>query len=79
MRKTCYTLWWKDPREEDAHLMNDESIYYTKGNAFKRARYLSTRPEYDGCLILVRRVTIGKDTCTEWSFECNNYEGGIIE
>lgn len=68
MRKTFYTLWWKDPHEEDARLITEASGIRHRMYAFKYARYLCSRPEYRGCTILVRKIKLGSNACIEWRF-----------
>ena len=72
-KKAIYTLWVDDDLSEPM-LLNDESIYKTKKNAFKRAKQLLRRPSYNGCRILVRKIffnsnsDLPEEDCIQWSF-----------
>lgn len=68
-----YTLWIKTIDSDDAFLLDTESIYKTKKNAFKRAKTLADRLVYGRDeAILVRKVNIVNDmcdeNCIEWTF-----------
>ena len=72
LKKVIYTLWVDDDFN-DPMLLDDESIYKTKRNAFKRAKQLLRRPSYNGCKILVRKIyfnhnDLPEEDCVEWSF-----------
>lgn len=68
-QKKFYTVWLKDPCYEDARLFDDLPPYVFKKNAFRKAKELSSRPEYSGCSILVRRVALNSNICVEWRFD----------
>lgn len=72
-KKVFYTIWFREDDNQDAILLDDEtSIFYSKRQAFDIARRLVKRPVYNGCTILVRKITIKNDIadekCIEWSF-----------
>ena len=74
MRKFYYTIWFKEPQAENATLLMDEPLFLTKRNSFKRARDLASRPEYNGCIILVRKVSYDSPYCLEWEFDTQYYQ-----
>lgn len=70
MAKKFYTLWKAKENEEEALLLQDEKFYRTRHFAFNRAHQLAKQlvAGWD-FVILVRRITIGSDMCTEWEFQ----------
>lgn len=68
--KHYYTLWKGSVYEDEATLLNDENVYKTRRNAFRRAKELAnTLFIGSGFFILVRRVALHDPMCTEWKFE----------
>lgn len=70
MRKTFYTLWKAREHETDeALLLDSEPLFHTKKRAFRKAEKLAKdlAKGWD-YVILVRKITIGSDMCTEWVF-----------
>ena len=66
-----YTIWsrLKEESDDDAVLLEDEKIYKTRINAFKRAKELIKMNYYSGYVILVRRIRINSRMCKQWEFE----------
>ena len=70
MKRHLYTLWKSHDKTEDAILLEDEPVYRIKRNSFKRAILLASKlPIGLGFSILVRKVSLNSDMCTEWKFE----------
>lgn len=68
--KHFYTLWKGHNGSDEATLLEDEAVFRTRKNSFKRARQLANRlVAGSGFYILVRKVCLYDDMCTEWKFE----------
>lgn len=66
---TRYTLWKSfKGNTGDAELLESESLFVTRKNAFKRAKQLVGFLSDSNDTILVRKVTIGKDEVEQWEF-----------
>ena len=67
---TFYTIWkGKENSDEDAILLDDEPVFKTRHNAFKRAHQLAKKLVYGwDYVILVRKIRTDSDICTEWVF-----------
>lgn len=70
MLRQFYTFWKsKEDDTDNALLLEEEPIFYTKHNAFKRAHHLASKlVDGWGYVILLRKIKIGSDICTEWVF-----------
>lgn len=67
---TYYTIWTIKNGEENATLLENEGIIRLKLVAFIKAKKLANnlvRNFHDK--VLVRKITVGSDTCEEWAFE----------
>ena len=68
--KYYYTLWKGHNGSDEAVLLEDEAVYRTKKNSFKRALQLANKlVAGSGFFILVRKVCLKDNVCTEWKFE----------
>ena len=70
MNKYYYIIWKGHNGEDKAILLEDEPVFITRRNAFRRAKHLADQLP-PGCefYLLVRRVSLYDDTCLEWKFE----------
>ena len=64
MEKSFYTIWMRNPYNNESFILEEEKVYYFKHSAFKRAKELIK--DYE--IILVRKVRLDSDYCLEWKF-----------
>ena len=68
--KYYYTLWKGHDGTDEAVLLEDEAVFRTRRNCFKRARQLTNKlVAGSGFFILVRKVSLHSFDCIEWKFE----------
>lgn len=73
-KRAIYTIWVQDDEFKDAKLLMDEPTFKNKQLAFAHAKTVLTRPMYNGCKILVRKIyfkndVLPEENCLQWEFD----------